>query len=436
MQEVKLDFVFFFTCFGISVLLFQFILSAVTYILKREVHYFLYAIYLLLLSVNFIVNFYYWLPQHADQLFSFIKLFFGLPINYFIYLFYLLFIRAFLQLKLQSPSLNKKVVFIIGINILMGVSSAIGYYLIPVWDFWWQHANMLFTFSIFVYPMIILRKTKVKYSKFIIRGSICLMISILCNNIFSTIGIGLNYCDSMILFGTFIEILFFNYALQFKIKDQEQALLLSELYKQKAIKDEYSRVAADLHDEVGSTLSSIHINSVVSAKKIDVDILESKKLLQLISKQSKKMQHNLSDIVWGLRTDLDNIEDFTARLQEILEQTVGVVDINYTIEMDDNLTQIKLSVLQRRNLLLIAKEAFNNCVKYANASSLKVRFDMLNNVLQMKIVDNGKGFNLNDVGNTSNGLTNISNRITQLNGTVKIVSNNTVGTTILCEIPL
>jgi signal transduction histidine kinase len=341
-----------------------------------------------------------------------------------------------LQLKQQSPSLNKKVGFIIGINILMGVSSAIGYYLIPVWDFWWQHANMFFTFSIFVYPMFILRKTKVKYSKFITRGSICLIISILCNIIFSSLGVDLTYCDSMILLGTFIEILFFNYALQYKIKDQERDLLLSEINKQKAIKEEYSRVAADLHDEVGSTLSSIHINSVVSAKKIEVDVLESKKLLQLISKQSKKMQHNLSDIVWGLRTDLDNIEDFTAKLQEIMEQTLGVIDINYSIGIDDELTQIKLSVLQRRNLLLIAKEAFNNCVKYADASLLKVSFDLSNNVLQMKIADDGKGFSLTDVGNTSNGLTNISNRISQLNGTVQIISNGTDGTTILCEMPL
>jgi signal transduction histidine kinase len=236
--------------------------------------------------------------------------------------------------------------------------------------------------------------------------------------------------------GTFIEVLFFNYALQFKMKYQEQQLLLAEIVKQKAITDEYNRVAADLHDEVGSTLSSIHINSVVAQKKINTDVIESKKLLQLIISQSKKMQHNLSDIVWGLRTDLDNIDDFGIKLREIMEHTLMASDIAYFINFNADIADIKLTVLQRRNIMLICKEAINNSLKYAQASTINIEFAKNENELVVQISDDGIGFKMLATQSITNGLTNMEKRTKQLHGFFKIDTKVNIGTIIICQFPI
>jgi signal transduction histidine kinase len=250
------------------------------------------------------------------------------------------------------------------------------------------------------------------------------------------LGFNIVYSESMIIAGTFLEVVWFNYALQYKMKKYEQQLLRTEVDKQKAIKNEYRRVAADLHDEVGSTLSSIHIISVVSLKKMDSDVPESKRLLQLISNQAKKMQHNLSDIVWGLSTNLDSVDDLAIKLREILEHTFGAAGVAYNVHNIGEVSAIKLSVGQRRNIILIFKEAINNILKYAQAENITVSFEHLPNTLTMHIMDDGIGFDINATSKTSNGLNNMALRATQVQGHFQITSNANKGTTISVNIPL
>ena len=234
---------------------------------------------------------------------------------------------------------------------------------------------------------------------------------------------------------SFFEIIgFFNYALQHKMKNQESALLLAEIEKQKAIENEHRRVSADLHDEVGSALSSIQIMSVISKRKMDTDIAESKKLLRLIGTQALKMQHSLSDIVWGLRTDLNSLDDMTIKMEEILKYTLEPAQITHAIELDNTINDIKLSVLQRRNILLILKEALNNILKYADTATVHIKFKSENDFLIMAIADTGKGFGSGNP--TGNGLKNMETRAVQINGELLVNSVINSGTTVYCKIPL
>jgi signal transduction histidine kinase len=418
-------------------LVFQCLLSLVHFGVNKQREFLLYSLNVFLLSINFSVNFYFWLqPTPAESAASYVQLFFGLPVNYFLYIVYCLFIKEYLQLGVFKRQLEKKIDTVIYINLLLGIGSAISLYFFPQWHFGFKHLLMLLTFCIIVYPLFLLRKTKVRYSHLIIRGSSFIVIGILMNILFSFLGYGIEYTDSMIIGGTFIEVMFFNYALQFKMKDQEQQLLRTEIEKQKAIKNEYKRVAADLHDEVGSTLSSIHIISVVSQKKMATDIPESKRLLQLITDQAKKMQHNLSDIVWGLSTDLDSVDDLAIKLREILEHTFGAVGVAYQIENIGGVSDIKLSVMQRRNLILIFKEAINNILKYARATKTQVSFAQQNDALTMQIEDDGVGFNMELTSKTSNGLNNMARRTEQLGGHFSLQSIVNKGTTLIIIIPL
>ncbi len=418
-------------------MVFQCLLSLVHYWVNRQKEFLLYSLNAGLLSINFGVNFYFWLhPSPTAETISYGQLFFGLPVNYFLYIVYCLFIKEYLQMAAFSKRLEKKINAVIWINLVLGIISAIGFYFFPVWNFWIKHLLMIVTIGIILYPLYLLRKTKVRYSHFIIRGSSFIVIGIFLNVLASLLGYGIEYSDSMVIAGTFLEVMFFNYALQFKMKDQEQQLLLTEIEKQKAIKNEYRRVAADLHDEVGSTLSSIHIISVVSQKKLGADIPETSRLLQLITEQTKKMQHNLSDIVWGLSTDLDSVDDLAIKLREILEYTFGAAGMAYDIQNIGEVSAIKLSVMQRRNIILIFKEAINNILKYAQANNTRVSFAQEHEILTMQIEDDGIGFDMELTSKTSNGLNNMALRTAQLGGHFHIESKINHGTALIVTIPL
>jgi signal transduction histidine kinase len=434
---MPLNFFSLFNCFVISILVFQCLLSLVQFLLNKQKEFFLYSIYTFLLTINFLANFYFWLrPPLSTAFTSYTQLFFGLPVNYFIYIAYCFFIKEYLKLSEASKLLDKKINVIILVNLALGVGSALGFYFFPVWWFWVKHALMVLSFLILIYPIYLLWIIRVDYNHFIIRGTAFVIVGILFNIILSMLGFNIVYSESMIIAGTFLEVVWFNYALQYKMKKYEQQLLRTEVDKQKAIKNEYRRVAADLHDEVGSTLSSIHIISVVSLKKMDSDVPESKRLLQLISNQAKKMQHNLSDIVWGLSTNLDSVDDLAIKLREILEHTFGAAGVAYNVHNIGEVSAIKLSVGQRRNIILIFKEAINNILKYAQAENITVSFEHLPNTLTMHIMDDGIGFDINATSKTSNGLNNMALRATQVQGHFQITSNANKGTTISVNIPL
>ncbi len=420
-----------FTVFFISILAYQCILSFIQYRINYKKEFLFYGLFILALFINFVVNFYYWLnPLKTDIA----KQLFGLPINFFIQVIYFLFLIEYLQLKSHKTILQKNIQSLFFINFILGIITTILALVISKWPFWLNAAIIIINVTLFFYTVYLLVKNKVQFSNFIIKGSAWLGVSFFINLLFAIFQFNFFNNDIIIMAGVLTEILYFNYALQNKMSTQEKQLLLAEINKQKAIDEEHRRVSADLHDELGSTLSSIQIMSVVSNKKIETDLPESKRLLQIISSQSQKMQHNLSDIVWGLRTDLDSVEDLTIKMNEILATTLGTAGIHYQIEVGADVNEIKLSVMQRRNILLIFKEAINNILKYAQAQKVTIHIFVKPPNLNLTITDDGIGFNQLELNNTSNGLTNMKLRAEQINGAVKINSVIGNGTIIFCSI--
>lgn len=432
-----MDFTFsnIFTTAFIGVLIYQCILSGFQYSLNRQKEYGYYTAYLFMLTVNFIVNFYFWLnPQVTSYNYLVIKQVFGLPVNFFIQIVYLYFLLYYLQINNTDTYFKKRVKQQIVINFVLGLGLTVYCFFRTDWGYTLNALVLVSSFVLYTYLYILLLKTRPGNYKFIVWGTVFIILGFIINVLLTIFEINYFYNDTIIMAGALIEIGFFNYGLQHKMKSQESALLLAKIEKQKAIEAEHRRVSADLHDEVGSALSSIQIMSVISKKKMDADAAESKKLLQLIGTQALKMQHSLSDIVWGLRTDLNSLDDMTIKMQEVLKYTLEPAQITHTIEMDNAINHVKLSVLQRRNILLILKEAVNNILKYAAAETVHIKFNKESNFLVMTIADSGKGFSSNHT--TGNGLKNMETRAEQINGVLKVTSVLNSGTTINCKIPL
>ncbi len=211
--------------------------------------------------------------------------------------------------------------------------------------------------------------------------------------------------------------LFNRYQLKRKLKEQKKLLDIRE------------NIAKDLHDEIGSTLTSIKILSEVSDKRIKKQQPEISEFLNKITEQSAMAQQSISDIVWSVKPGNDSFENMIIRMREYIAQTLEVKNIQTTILFDENLQGNSLRTEFRRDFLMIFKEAINNIAKHSSATEVSIGLKELNKMILMEITDNGKGFDP-DLSSNRNGLKNMQNRAEFLNAKLDIRSKINQGTKI------
>lgn len=212
-----------------------------------------------------------------------------------------------------------------------------------------------------------------------------------------------------------------------------------KLFKQKnefsekmALEKQREKITADLHDDIGSTLSSLQINSVIANQLIDKQKLpEAKNVLIKIENQSQKLSENIGDFVWSMKPNETALMTLSTRIRNFANEILGNTNINYHIKIDENIDQEITDFAMRKNIILIVKEALNNAAKYSNAKDLQLNFVQNNSNFLLKISDDGIGFEL--PVKIGNGLQNMKKRAEEMNGIFEITS--TKGTHIKISIP-
>jgi two-component system sensor histidine kinase UhpB len=186
-----------------------------------------------------------------------------------------------------------------------------------------------------------------------------------------------------------------------------------------------NKIASDLHDDVGSTLSSIALFSDV-AQQQSKDVIP---MLQSINESSRKMLDAMADIVWTINPENDNFEKIILRMRSFAYELLGAKKIDFDFKTDETVSESKLSMQARKNLYLIFKEAINNLVKYSEANRASFSITGTKNNLTMIIRDNGKGFDLEKL-TQGNGLKNMKKRAMEIGAKLLIESEPNNGTTI------
>jgi ligand-binding sensor domain-containing protein/two-component sensor histidine kinase len=199
---------------------------------------------------------------------------------------------------------------------------------------------------------------------------------------------------------------------------------INQLKKLLAIR---TKISQDLHDEIGSTLTSINILSIVSQNNLEKDKSKASELLQKISEQSADMQQSMSDIVWSIRPDNDKMENLVIRMREYLGQTAEARNMQIQFSVDEKVLNENLSMQNRQHIFLIFKEAVNNAVKYSEGKAISVFLGRENSHIRLSVKDDGTGFNAAKI-TSSSGLKNMQARAKELNGTLRIRSAAGSGT--------
>lgn len=203
-----------------------------------------------------------------------------------------------------------------------------------------------------------------------------------------------------------------------------------------------NRIAADLHDEIGSTLSSIALSSAVIQNKMNGSAPEVNTLLNQISTNTNNMMEAMSDIVWTINTKNDRFDNVINRMRafaiEILEPKDCLVHFNAS----EQLNNLTLDMAQRKNLYLLFKETINNAAKYSHCQNVWIDITMNgSNKLMLKIKDDGVGFATHATAGSNgkseafggNGLASMRKRAHELEGTVTINSEINKGTEVVLE---
>jgi ligand-binding sensor domain-containing protein/two-component sensor histidine kinase len=196
-----------------------------------------------------------------------------------------------------------------------------------------------------------------------------------------------------------------------------------------AIEKLKSKLAADLHDNIGSGLTEISILSEVASRKNNFGEMNSNTELKNISDISRKLVDSMSDIVWVVNPSRDSLHDLIIRLKDTYSELLNSLQISFKTRNLEKLTDVKLPMEVKQNLYLIFKEAINNAIKHSKCKHITLETNLRNDVLEIVLNDDGIGFD-ESLLSKGNGLKNMENRAAQINGRIKIKSSVNHGTTI------
>lgn len=190
------------------------------------------------------------------------------------------------------------------------------------------------------------------------------------------------------------------------------------------------RIAGDLHDDVGTNLSSIQVASQIMERQASLSEQDRTQLRE-IGAIATSTQEMMRDIVWMLNPKNDTLDDFLLKMKEVAARLLQ--GMRYTFVAPDGRLLDKVSIEFKRNIFLIFKEALNNIVRHAEATEARIRVRQEGGTFSLEIKDNGKGFDIVHVA-MGNGLSNIRRRAAQIGGSIEITSKKGAGTVVTLSV--
>ncbi len=213
---------------------------------------------------------------------------------------------------------------------------------------------------------------------------------------------------------------------QQKLRKQQIAL-----EKQKALEKERTRIAADMHDDLGAGLSTIRFLSEKVKRNISSQVAIGD--IERMQSASNELIDKMNEIIWSMSEKNDTLEDLVFYIRSYSMEYCEDNNLECHIEVPENIPSVFVSGEIRRNIFLTVKESMHNIVKHAHAKHVEIIIN-ISVSLDITITDDGKGFTVSSESRTGNGLRNMFQRIESVGGKLNI--RNDHGTFIRINVPL
>lgn len=212
------------------------------------------------------------------------------------------------------------------------------------------------------------------------------------------------------------------------------ALIIYAVYRYrinqiKQVQNVRNNISRNLHDDIGASLSNIHILNELAKR----NVADKEKATSYLSKAGEDIQRiseSLSDIVWNINPRYDDLENLFIRMKRYAADMLDGKNIEAELHFPEGIaSRVSMAMDQRRDFYLIFKEAVNNLVKYSGASKAVIDVTITDHDIKLMVKDNGKGFDAMQL-KTGNGIPNMKQRSARWQAPLAIDSLPGKGTTI------
>jgi ligand-binding sensor domain-containing protein/signal transduction histidine kinase len=210
---------------------------------------------------------------------------------------------------------------------------------------------------------------------------------------------------------------------------------MARLERETAVERERARIARDMHDGLGASLTQLAISSDLAVLELGEDTPAGRRFVQL-GRKARSVSGELDRIVWTVNPRNDTLDRLVGYTAEFASEYLTEVGISLRVALPSQLPAVAVCAETRRQILLAVKEALNNAVKHSAADQIDLAFDFSAGVLRITIAEEGRGFDPRRVPVSSNGLANLQERLAALGGSARVESEPGSGTRVTLEAPL
>jgi signal transduction histidine kinase/ligand-binding sensor domain-containing protein len=208
---------------------------------------------------------------------------------------------------------------------------------------------------------------------------------------------------------------------------------IRRLKQQRAVERERTRIARDMHDEIGANLT--HIASSARLAQLDDPATTGAHLME-ISKTARETVDALDEIVWAVTPRYDSLAGTIEYLGKLALRITSATSIHGELDLPGDVPSLPLPANTRHHLLLVVKEALHNAVKHSNGTKIHLAIRFQDGKLTVVIDDDGVGFSTSSSRIGSNGLTNMCDRMEALGGSIDFQTSPENGGRVLLNLPL
>jgi signal transduction histidine kinase len=212
---------------------------------------------------------------------------------------------------------------------------------------------------------------------------------------------------------------------------------LELLERQRAIESERARIAKDIHDDLGSTLTRITMLSD-PVRGAGEETATNTGNLHQIHTTARELTRSMDEIVWAINPQHDTLDSLMAYLESFAQDFLGTARVRCRFDVPLQLPVLPLTAEARHNLFLGFKEALHNVVKHAGATEVRIAAGLTATDFTLMLEDNGRGFSLPEAGRKGfgNGLANMRRRLARIGGRCEIASIPDQGTKVMFYVKL
>lgn len=209
---------------------------------------------------------------------------------------------------------------------------------------------------------------------------------------------------------------------------------LERIEREQAVSRERSRIARDIHDDIGANLTQIAMLSELAQTDFEQP-LEARGHIDRIFTTAHTLARSLDEIVWAVNPANDSLESFLTYICKFTQDYARTAGLRCRLHVPDMLPAQPLSSTVRHHLYLTVKEALHNVAKYARATEVRVHLRYAGGALELAVEDNGVGFDPGGI-EPGDGLVNMRRRIEQCGGRFELESTPGAGTAIRFSVPV